>query len=800
MNLKSAFRITLGCVILFGLGFHHFGIREVTELWRFIQPGGKLHPASFLEHKGHLVIESLLCFAILYLIWLPRSRPKQEQNQLTDEELKELCEEWSPEPLVPEIDWTDDDRIIDSRIDRIVIINDRQILNMQSTDFLGLLTNDAIGKACNNSIVKYGVGSCGPRAFYGTVDVHLQLEEHIARFMGMQESIVYSFDLATVPSLLPAFASAKDVIVVDECVCYPIQTGCRLSRAQVLTFKHNDVEDLERVLTSIEEKHRQQKRPLNRRYIVVEGIYQDCGDVAPLDRIYELKLKYKYRLVVDESLSFGVLGKTGRGACEYFGLTPGDAEIVTASLSHSLVSIGGFCVGDHEIIGHQRINGHGYIFSASLPPFLAAAADEALTQLECNPGELELLRYKASTLRTNLSQIEALRVIGASDGVEMNSPLIHLQLASELDTSAKQSWKMLKRIEKWMFEERGIAVCVPKYSGLEWKQPCPTIRIAVSVKHTEDDLSSVTDALRCAGLNVDEAIQSVHEAFRLGVNFFDTSPYYGLGKSEQILGEALRVLPRKDIIVATKVGRYGLAEFDFSAARVTASIKNSLKVLDMEYLDLVQCHDIEFTNLDQVRQKTRTVLVPRLQIVNETLPALQKAKAEGLVRYVGITGLPLKIFHSILDRVPPGTVDTVLSYCHHSLLDDTLLTEVPYLKSKGVGVINASALSMGLLSPYGPPDWHPASTEMKEVCKKVNEICQEKNVELAKLGIYHSLQNPSIACTLISMPNIAEVKANVATAQLESLTNQETVCLEEIKRLISPIFNQTWPSGLPENN
>lgn len=498
MIVKSTVRILLVGFLIFCVGFHNYSVQEVTFLWGFIQPGGKLHPASFLEHRGHLVIESLLCLAILYLLWLPRSRPKQEDNQLTEKELQELCEEWVPEPLVPEVPGLVEDRVIDGRVDRVVTINGKQILNLQSTDFLGLLTNDTIQAECNKCIVKYGVGSCGPRAFYGTVDVHLKLEEHIAQFMGMDESIVYSFDIATVPSLLPAFASAKDIIVADECVAYPIQTGCRLSRAQVMTFKHNDMEHLERVLISINKKHHQERKPLNRRYIVVEGIYHDCGDVAPLDRIYELKLKYKYRLVVDESLSFGVLGAKGRGACEHFGLSPGYAEIITASLSNALVSVGGFCVGDHEIIGHQRINGHGYIFSASLPPFLAVAADQALTQMEDRNDDIELLRQKASSLRRHLVEIESLRVIGGVDGVNGCSPVVHVKLAAELEVSEEESREILRRMESWIFEEHGIAVSVPQYSQLEWKAPSPTLRISISVKHTGEDLVAVKDALRSA--------------------------------------------------------------------------------------------------------------------------------------------------------------------------------------------------------------------------------------------------------------------------------------------------------------
>ncbi|KAG8645766.1 hypothetical protein MANES_10G090900v8 [Manihot esculenta] len=198
----------------------------------------------------------------------------------------------------------------------------------------------------------------------------------------------------------------------------------------------------------------------------------------------------------------------------------------------------------------------------------------------------------------------------------------------------------------------------------------------------------------------EEAIASVSEAFRRGINFFDTSPYYGGTLSEKMLGKGLKALgvPRNEYVVSTKCGRYKEG-FDFSAQRVTRSIDESLERLQLEYVDILQCHDIEFGSLDQ--------------IVKETIPALQKLKEAGKIRFIGITGLPLGIFTYVLDRVPPGTVDVILSYCHYSINDSTLVDLLPYLKSKGVGIISASPLAMGLLTEDGPPEWHPASPELK---------------------------------------------------------------------------------------
>ncbi len=183
--------------------------------------------------------------------------------------------------------------------------------------------------------------------------------------------------------------------------------------------------------------------------------------------------------------------------------------------------------------------------------------------------------------------------------------------------------------------------------------------------------------------DIDEAdgFRCAHTALDMGINLIDVSPYYGITKAETVLGKALKTLPRDTYYLATKVGRYQEDSFDFSAKRVTASIDESLARLNVDYVDLIQCHDIEFGDPDQV--------------VNETIPTLRKLQAQGKARFVGISGLPLTIFPYVIDRVE---VDMILSYCHYSLNDDALAGLLPYLKQKQVGVINASPLSMGLLS------------------------------------------------------------------------------------------------------
>lgn len=285
---------------------------------------------------------------------------------------------------------------------------------------------------------------------------------------------------------------------------------------------------------------------------------------------------------------------------------------------------------------------------------------------------------------------------------------------------------------------------------------------------------------------LDDAIASVRLAFSLGINFFDTSPYYGGTLSEKVLGRALQALevPRSEYIVSTKCGRYAEG-FDFSAERVTKSIDESLARLNLDYVDILQCHDIEFGLLDQ--------------IVNETIPALQKLKEAGKIRFIGITGLPLESFAYVLDRVPPGTVDVILSYCHYSINDSTLEDLLPYLKSKGVGVISASPLSMGLLTENGPPEWHPASPEIKAACRDAVAYCKNEGKNITKLALQFSLSNKEISSVLVGMNSIRQVEENAAAAMELATAGKDEETLSKIEAILRPVKNQTWPSGIQQS-
>lgn len=280
---------------------------------------------------------------------------------------------------------------------------------------------------------------------------------------------------------------------------------------------------------------------------------------------------------------------------------------------------------------------------------------------------------------------------------------------------------------------------------------------------------------------VDEgtAIATVHRAFDLGVNLFDAAPYYGDTRAETVLGKALRGLPRQDFVLATKAGRYGPDRFDFSPARIRRSLDESLQRLGTGYVDVFQLHDVEFGDLDR--------------ILDESVAELHALRDRGKVRAIGITGMPLAIFRRALQR---GTqLDVALSYCHATLFDQTLLDLLPALAQAGVGVLNASPAAMGLLSSHGPQPWHPAGPGLRACCAAAAAHCRRRDVELATLAVQFSTALPGIAATLCGTASPAEIEANVAAVAAPP----DHGLLAEVLAILTPIRNQTWPQGRPEN-
>ena len=276
-----------------------------------------------------------------------------------------------------------------------------------------------------------------------------------------------------------------------------------------------------------------------------------------------------------------------------------------------------------------------------------------------------------------------------------------------------------------------------------------------------------------------EGNYSVHYAIDHGINFFDVAPFYGITLAETRLGKALEG-KRQDIILATKCGRYGLREFDFSYDRIIASADESLKRLKTDYLDLMQLHDIEFGSKEQV--------------LNEAVPAIQKIKASGKARFIGITGLSVNYLAEIARHVD---VDTVLSWAHYNLLEDEINAElVPLSKEKGFGLMNAAPLVQRILSDASIPSWHNAPKEVKNIQPVLLNICHKYGVSLSDLAIRFATDHPDITTTIVGMCDTATVKKNIEALDFIIPPG----LLEEIELQVSPIKNMMWYEGMPENN
>ncbi|XP_063709674.1 serine palmitoyltransferase 1-like [Culicoides brevitarsis] len=437
-----------------------------------------------------LFLEVFLLFAVIWLIF---HKSNGKTKKLSPEEKARIIENWTPEPLVaftPEDDPALKERLVTGRVGKRVTVNGVDCLNLASHNYLGLLENPEITESAIKSLRKYGVGSCGPRGFYGTVDVHLELEERLAQFMNMEEAVVYSYAFSTIASAIPAYSKRADIIFVDEAVNFSIQKGLDASRSKIVFFKHNDMKDLEAKLEEQAklDKKNPRKAAKTRKFLVAEGIYFNTGEICPLRELVELRKKYKLRMFLDESISFGCLGK-GKGLTEHLGIDKIEIDLISASLEHSISSIGGFCVGSSFIVEHQRMFSLGYCFSASLPPLLAQAAISALDTFEKDPQMFDQLQEKCSLVQEKFSKFTNLTLRG-----DILSPLKHLYLRKEL-SSFEEEQEVLEKISEECIK-RGVAVVKAEYlDKIEKFCPRASIRIAINRLLTKDDITTAFDTI-----------------------------------------------------------------------------------------------------------------------------------------------------------------------------------------------------------------------------------------------------------------------------------------------------------------
>ncbi|XP_050928667.1 serine palmitoyltransferase 1 isoform X2 [Lates calcarifer] len=310
--------------------------------------------------------------------------------------------------------------------------------------------------------------------------------------MKTEEAIIYSYGFATIASAIPAYSKRGDIIFVDEAACFSIQKGLQASRSFIKYFKHNDMEDLERLLKEqeLEDQRNPRKARVTRKFIVVEGLYINTADICPLPELVELKYKYKVRIFLEESLSFGVLGEHGRGVTEHYGVNIDDIDLISANMENAVASIGGFCCGRSFVIDHQRLSGQGYCFSASLPPMLAAAAIEALNIMEEDPDIFAVLRKKCKHVYKALQGTPGLKLVGVPF-----APALHLQL--ERSSGSRDSdMQLLRSLVDYCLEGQ-VALTLARYLEKEERfLPPPSIRVVVTIEQTEEDIQKLVSCIQ----------------------------------------------------------------------------------------------------------------------------------------------------------------------------------------------------------------------------------------------------------------------------------------------------------------
>ncbi|KAH9955402.1 serine palmitoyltransferase [Russula dissimulans] len=387
--------------------------------------------SSHQNDPGRTLLEILLALFAIRTLLQSRTRADNGEKhfiQFSDKEIDELVDEWSPEPLAAPLTTEEQTDLASIPVvsgangPKPKLVNTgKQVLNLASYNFTGLASNETIKERAIETLRKYGVGSCGPPGFYGTIDVHMNLERDIADFLGTEATILYSQAFAAVPSVISAFAKRGDIIVADRGVNFALQKGMQISRSTIRWFDHNDLRSLEEVLQGIEKERRKRRGPLTRRFIVTEGIFEKDGSISDLPKLIELKQKYKYRLILDESISFGTVGRTGRGLTELYNVPASQIDILLGSVANGLNAAGGFCAGSHIVVNHQRINGTSFVFSAAVPALLAVSASEGINILRNTPSILSTLQENVRAIRAVLERVDCITIPS-----HPASPIIHI--------------------------------------------------------------------------------------------------------------------------------------------------------------------------------------------------------------------------------------------------------------------------------------------------------------------------------------------------------------------------------------
>lgn len=351
-------------------------------------------------------------------------------------------------------------REIESKQDTVVTMNGREILMFGSNSYMGLTNHPKVIEAAMEATRKYGTGCAGSRFLNGTLDIHLQLEQELAQFIGKEDVICYSTGFQVNLGVVSCVTGREDYILWDELDHASIIEGRRLSFSTPVKYKHNDMQSLERGLQSC--------KPDKVKLIVVDGIFSMEGDIANLPEIVKLARKYNASIMVDEAHGIGVLGENGRGVCNHFGVTD-DVDLIMGTFSKSFATLGGFIAADRDVIEYLRHNSRSYIFSASMTPAAVAGTLASLQIMKNEPERLTHLHELTDYALRNFRQI----------GIEIgntSTPIIPLFVRDNMKTF--QVTKML--FDEGVFVNPVVSPAVPPTDTL--------IRFSLMATHTKAQL------------------------------------------------------------------------------------------------------------------------------------------------------------------------------------------------------------------------------------------------------------------------------------------------------------------------
>lgn len=444
------------------------------------------------------IVELLLLLSVVFLF--DKLFPWDVNLKLTKSEEENIIDSYAPESLVgdaPNCDNTSKLSVVKGKVGEFIDVNGIKCVNFASHNYLGLIGKTEIEDKAIESIEKYGVGTCGPRCFYGTNIEHLKLEKKLADFLSTESSIIYPFGFATVASAIPAYAKKGDIVFVDEKRNFAIRQGLVASRSEVIYFKHNNYEDLKKILRRAYDRYafNMYTARKSRRFLVLEGIYINTGEICHLPEFLKLSKMYKLRVFIDESISFGVLGKTGRGVLEHFDIPRAEVDLTMGSFEHSLASGGGFCAGSKYLVEHQVLSGLGYCFSAALPPCLVAAASEALDTIQDNPEILKTLKMCCQTMHSKLTSSDLIKKYFVISGAT-ESPVHLLTIRENMFLEHKISNKD-QLLNDFVESFRRQNIAIVRAASLNTDDALQaSLRITTSVYHSEARIENLVTVMQ----------------------------------------------------------------------------------------------------------------------------------------------------------------------------------------------------------------------------------------------------------------------------------------------------------------